>query len=76
MYVCIGKTPSHNVSAKRAHHSLPQPLHLKAVFTDCNERKSSIRFEFVSNTRCRVHKKACILSGYYVIGQSFAYYWS
>ncbi|XP_065883718.1 uncharacterized protein [Dysidea avara] len=30
----------------RAHHSLPQPLHLKAVFTDHKNHTTSIRFEF------------------------------
>ena len=50
MYMCTGSPPSSEISsARRADHSLPQPLHLKAVFTDHNERKASIRFEYVSN---------------------------
>ena len=48
MYV-VGSPPlSSGGLGTRADHSLPQPLHLKAVFTDHNERKASIRFEFVS----------------------------
>ena len=58
MYLCvycitamfyIGTPPSSGPSARRAHKSLPQPLHLKAVFTDQKDRKASIRFEFVSH---------------------------
>ncbi|XP_065919557.1 uncharacterized protein [Dysidea avara] len=41
-----GTPPSSGPSARRAHKSLPQPLHLKAVFTDQKDRKASIRFEF------------------------------
>ena len=47
--VCTGNPPSSGPSARRADRSLPQPLHLKAVFTDQKDRKASIRFEFVSN---------------------------
>ena len=50
--MCTGSPSSSGPSARRADHSLPQPLHLKAVFTDHNERKVSIRFEFVRNVNC------------------------
>ena len=46
--LCGGNPPSAGPSARRADHSLPQPLHLKAVFIDQKDRKASIRFEFVS----------------------------
>jgi len=46
---CVGNPPSSGPSARRADHSLPQPLHLKAVFTDQKDRKASIRFEYVNN---------------------------
>ena len=49
LHIYTGDTPPSGSLARRADHSLPQPLHLKAVFTDHNERKASIRFEFVSN---------------------------
>ncbi|XP_065920812.1 uncharacterized protein [Dysidea avara] len=41
-----GTPPSEGKPGWRAHKSLPQPLHLKAVFTDQKDRKASIRFEF------------------------------
>ncbi|XP_065883713.1 uncharacterized protein [Dysidea avara] len=41
-----GTQPSPGEASWRAHRSLPQPLHLKAVFTDHKGRKASIRFEF------------------------------
>jgi len=48
IYLHLGTQPSQGESFYRAHKSLPQPLHLKAVFTDHKNRKASIRFEFVS----------------------------
>ena len=48
-YICIGDTRPPEPLARMADCSLPQPLHLKAVFTDHNEQKASIRFEFVSH---------------------------
>ena len=54
MDVCTGNPPSSGPSARRADCSFPQPLHLKAVFTDQKERKASIRFEFVSNNSGRI----------------------
>ena len=49
VYTCTGSSPSSGPSARRADHSLPQPLHLKAVFTDHKEWKASIRFKFVNS---------------------------
>ena len=62
--VCTGNPPSLGPSARRADHSLPQPLHLKAVFTDQKDRKASIRFEFVSNkSNERVKDMPSIVTG-------------
>ncbi len=47
MCVTTGNPPSSNYAGRRAHSSLPQPLHLRFTFIDQNENKASLRFEQV-----------------------------
>ena len=42
-----GNPPSSNYAGRRAHSSLPQPLHLRFTFVDQNENKASLHFEQV-----------------------------
>ena len=44
----IDKEPDSWAERRRAHHSLPQPLHFRVTFEDQEKRTASLRFEQVS----------------------------
>ena len=43
-----GKSPDSRAARRRAHHSLPQPLHFRVTFEDQEKRTASLRFEQVT----------------------------
>ena len=46
--MCVGALPVSVEAGRRAHFSLPQPLHLRAVFVGVDGLTASLRVEQVS----------------------------